>query len=96
MEESKEIIDKALLEMDKQKKLFEQMEKDAEISQRISSMNSEQISALNEVFEKTLDKQDRKSLPKNLFINLFFCVLSAVMGFVLGKLFSNWWIKRDL
>lgn len=89
LEESKEIIDNALLEMDKQKKLFEQMKKDAEISQQISSMNSEQISALNEVLEKTLNKQDRKSLPKNLFINLFFCILSAVIGFALGKLFSN-------
>lgn len=87
LEESKEIIENALLEMDKQKNLFEQMKKDAEISQQISSMNEEQISALNEVLEKTLNKQDRKSLPKNLFINLFFCILSAVIGFVLGKFF---------
>lgn len=87
LEESKEIIDNALLEMDKQKKLFEQMKKEAEISQQISNMNNEQIAALNEVLEKTLNNQDRKSLPKNLFINFFFCILSAVIGFALGKLF---------
>ena len=87
LEESKEIIENALIEMDKQKKLFEQMKKDAELSQQISDMNKEQISALNEVLEQTLSKQDRKSLPKNLFINLFFCILSAVIGFALGKIF---------
>lgn len=87
LEESKEIIDNALFEMDKQKKLFEQIKKEAEISQQISSMNKEHISALKEVLEKTLCKQDRKSLPKNLLINLFFCILSAVIGFALGKIF---------
>ena len=50
-------------------------------------MNKEQISALKEVLEKTLCKQDRKSLPKNLLMNLFFCILSAVIGFALGKIF---------
>ena len=87
LEESKEIIENALFEMDKQKKLFEQMKKDAEVSQQISSMNKEQISALNDVLEKTLSKQDKKSFSKNLFSNLFFCILSAVLGFTLGKLF---------
>lgn len=87
LEESKEIIENALLEMDKQKKLFEQMKKDAEVSQQISSMNKEQISALNDVLEKTLSKQDKKSFAKNLFLNFFFCILSAVLGFALGKLF---------
>lgn len=87
LEESKEIIENALIEMDKQKKLFEHMKKDAEISQQISSMNKEQISALNDVLEKTLINQDKKSFYKNIFLNLFFCILSAVLGFALGKLF---------
>lgn len=87
LEESKEIIDNALLEMDKQKKLFEQMKKDAEISQQISSMNENQISALNELLAKTLNKQDKKSFSKNLIVNLLFCILSAVLGFALGKFF---------
>lgn len=88
LEESKEIIENALLEMDKQKKLFERMKKDAEISQQISNMNKEQIMAVNEVLEKTLNKQDKKSFPKNFFWNLFFCVLGAVLGFALGKFFG--------
>lgn len=85
LEDSKEMIETALLEVEKQKTLFDQMRKEAEISQQISSMNQEQIDALNEVLEKTLNKQDKKTFPKTFFWNLFFCVLSAVLGFVLGK-----------
>ena len=47
LEESKNIIDNALLEMEKQKKLFVQMKKDAEISQQVSEMNKQQVEALN-------------------------------------------------
>lgn len=85
LEDSKEIIETALLEMEKQKKLFEQLKREAEISQQISSMNEEQVSALNDLLEKTLSRQDKKSFPKNFFLNLFFCILSAVLGFLLGK-----------
>lgn len=85
LKDSKEIIEKAILEIEEQKKLFEQMKKEAEISQQISSMNEEQVSALNELLEKTLNKQDKKAFPKNFLLNLFFCVLSAVIGFILGK-----------
>lgn len=48
LEDSKEIIETALLEIEKQKELFIQMKKEAEISQQISSMNQEQVTALNE------------------------------------------------
>lgn len=37
--DSKEIIEDALIEIEKQKKLFEQMKQEAEISQQITSMN---------------------------------------------------------
>lgn len=63
------------------------MKKEAEISQQISSMNQEQVTALNEILKNTLDKQEKKAFPKNLLWNLFFCVLSAVLGFVLGRYF---------
>lgn len=85
LEESKDIIDNALLEMEKQKKLFVQMKKDAEISQQVSEMNKQQVEALNILLESTLNKQERKSFPKTFFWNLFFCILSAILGFVLGK-----------
>ena len=85
LEESKDIIDNALLEMEKQKKLFVQMKKDAEISQQVSEMNKQQVEALNTLLENTLNKQERKSFPKTFFWNLFFCILSAILGFVLGK-----------
>lgn len=83
--ESKQIIDNALSEIDKQKQLFEQMKTEAEISQQIASMNEDQVVALNKLLEKTLDKQDKKTFPKTLFWNVFFCILSAVLGFLLGK-----------
>ena len=85
LEESKEIIDNALLEMDKQKKLFEQMKTEAEVTQQLASMNQDQVAALNKLLEKTLDKQDKKAFPKTFLWNVFFCVLSAVLGFLLGK-----------
>ena len=87
LEDSKEIIETALLEIEKQKELFIQMKKEAEISQQISSMNQEQVTALNEILKNTLDRQEKKAFPKNLLWNLFFCVLSAVLGFVLGRYF---------
>ncbi len=87
LEDSKEIIENALFEIEKQKELFAQMKKEAEISQQISSMNEEQVTALNELLKNTLDKQEKKAFPKTLLWNLFFCVLSAVLGFVLGSCF---------
>ena len=86
LEESKDIIDNALLEMEKQKKLFVQMKKDAEISQQVSEMNKQQVEALNVLLENTLNKQEKKTFPKTLLWNLFFCSLSAILGYILGKL----------
>ena len=85
LEESKDIIDNALLEMEKQKKLLVQIKKDAEISQQVSEMNKQQVEALNVLLENTLNKQEKKSFPKTFLWNLFFCILSAILGFVLGK-----------
>lgn len=61
LEDSKGIIENALLEIEKQKKLFEEMKREAEISQQIASMNEEQVAALNNLLEKTIDKQDKKA-----------------------------------
>lgn len=85
LQDSKEIIENALLEMEKQKKLFERMKQEAEISQQITAMNQEQVDALNTLLENTLNKQEKKTFPKTLLWNLFFCLLSALLGYVLGK-----------
>ena len=85
-EDVKEIIENALLEIEKQKKLFEQMKQEAEISQQITTMNQEQVNALNTLLENTLNKQEKKTFPKTLLWNLFFCLLSAILGYILGKL----------
>lgn len=87
LEDSKETIELALIEVEKQKVLFEQMKKEAEISQQIILMNQEQTSALNELLEKTLNKQEKKNFLPTLMLNLFFCILSAVLGLILGILF---------
>ena len=86
LQDSKEIIENALLEIEKQKKLFEQMKQEAEISQQITTMNQEQVNALNTLLENTLNKQEKKTFPKPLLWNLFFCLLSAILGYILGKL----------
>lgn len=86
LQNSKEIIENALLEMEKQKKLFEQMKHEAEISQQITAMNQEQVNALNTLLENTLDKQEKKAFPQTILWNLFFCLLSAILGYILGKL----------
>lgn len=86
LQDSKEIIENALLEIEKQKKLFEQMKQEAEISQQITTMNQEQVNALNTLLENTLNKQEKKTFPKALLWNLFFCLLSAILGYILGKL----------
>ena len=85
LEESKDIIDNALLEMEKQKKLYEQLKADAELSKQISSLNKEQIDAVTSILEGTLNQKDKNSFYKTFFWNLFFCILSAVLGFLLGK-----------
>ena len=83
LQDSKEIIENALLEIEKQKKLFEQMKQEAEISQQITTMNQEQVNALNTLLENTLNKQEKKTFPKTLLWNLFFCLLSAILGYIL-------------
>ena len=75
LEDSKEIIEVALFEM----------KKEAEISQQITSMNQEQVTALNKLLESTLNRQEKKAFPKTFLWNLFFCILSAILGFALGK-----------
>lgn len=72
LQDSKEIIENSLLEIEKQKKLFEQMKQEAEISQQITTMNQEQVNALNTLLENTLNKQEKKTFPKTLLWNLFF------------------------
>lgn len=73
LEDSKEIIEDALIEIEKQKKLFEQMKQDAEISQQIATMNQEQVNALNKLLESTLNKQEKSRFRKH-FCGIYFSV----------------------
>ena len=49
-------------------------------------MNQEQVEALNKLLENTLNKQEKKAFPKTFLWNLFFCLLSTILGYILGKL----------
>lgn len=72
LQDSKEIIENSLLEIEKQKKLFEQMKQEAEISQQITTMNQEQVNALNTLLENTLNKQEKKDFSQNTFMESIF------------------------
>ncbi len=91
LDESKEVIENTLAEIEKQKLAFEQMKQEAELSQKIANMNKEEIEALNQVLEATLDKQEKKAMPKTIGINIAFCIASAVLGAVLGFVISKVW-----
>ena len=91
LDQSKEVIETTLAEIEKQKKEFEQLKQEAELSQKIANMNKEEIEALNQVLEATLDKQEKKAMPKTIGINIVFCVASAVLGAVLGFVLSRVW-----
>lgn len=88
LQESKAIIEDAMHQVDEQRRVVEQLKEEAEISRQVSNMNADQLKALSKVMEKTLAKNDKQSLPRNLLINLFFCILGAVLGFILARIFS--------
>lgn len=52
----------------------------------VNKAYQEQVNALNTLLENTLNKQEKKTFPKTLLWNLFFCLLSAILGYILGKL----------
>ena len=87
LQESKAVIEDAMRQVDEQRKLVDQLKEEAEISRQVSNMNEDQLKALSKVMEKTLAKNDKQSLPRNLLINFFFCVLGAVLGFILARIF---------
>lgn len=88
LQESKIVIEDAMRQVDAQRKLVEQLKEEAEISRQISNMNEDQLKALSKVMEKTLAKNERQSMPRNILINFFFCVLGAVLGFILSRIFA--------
>lgn len=89
LDESKEVIENTLAEIEKHKRAFENLKQEAELSQRIADMNKEDVEAINTVLEVTLNKQEKKSMPKTILINAVFCIIGAVLGaifgFIIGK-----------
>lgn len=85
LEESQSIISKAISDIEKQKDEFENLKKEAEISKSVAQMSEEQRDAVKKMLDGALDDSAKKALWTNIVVSFFFCVLSALLGFCLGK-----------
>lgn len=85
--ESQEIVETVLADLESQRKVFEQQVKEAEISRNIAELNESEVAAMNAMLDGAIEKGSKKSSASNIFWGLVFCLLSTVLGFVLGKLF---------
>lgn len=87
LEESQTTISEAISDIEMQKEEFEKLKMEAEINKNISNLTEEQRNAVQKMLNGTLDDREKKSRWIRFGVNLFFCVLSAVIGFILGKVF---------
>lgn len=78
---SKYAIDAVLSELEKQKENVDNLKKQAELYGRMSSLSEEQKQAITTF----LTQHEKKSAKANWYWNLFFCCLSAVIGWLLGR-----------
>lgn len=85
LNESQEIVQNVLADVVEQKKIFEQKAKEAEISRNIADLNQSEVAAVNALLEKSLARESKKSNIQNIIWGLVFCLLSAVIGYLLGK-----------
>lgn len=83
LNDSKKIIEEVLIKVEEQRKIADQLKQEAETNKQIAALTDEQRQALSRVLEKTLQKNSRRGLV----FDALFCILSAIIGFVLGKLF---------
>ena len=86
LQESKAVIEEALKQVDEQKKLTERLKEEAEASKHIASMNHEQIAAVTKLLDKSLGKNDKSAFRRDIIMNIVFCLISAALGYFLGKL----------
>lgn len=85
LNESQEIVENVLSDVIEQKRIFEQKAKEAEISKNIADLNQSEVAAVNALLEKSLARESKKSNIQNIIWGLVFCLLSAVIGYLLGK-----------
>jgi Zn-dependent M16 (insulinase) family peptidase len=88
LEESQSIISKAISDIEKQKKEFESLKKEAEISKNVAQLTEEQRDAVKNLLDGALDDSAKKSLWINIGVSFFFCVLSVLLGFYIGKVWG--------
>jgi hypothetical protein len=86
LQDSKAIIDQALQQVENQRKIADELRKEAETSMQIKSMNADQLQAVSILLEKSISKNDKSTLKRNIIINTIFCIISAGLGFLVAKI----------
>lgn len=86
LQESKSVIEDALRQVEEQRKLTEKLKEEAEASKQIASMNQEQMAAVTKILKKSLGENDKSSFRRDIIMNIVFCLISAALGYFIGKL----------
>jgi hypothetical protein len=84
--DSQRIIESVLIEVEEQKKIFEQKKREAEISENVKKLNQKELESVRALLDESISKESKKSNINNIVYGAIFCVLSALLGFALGKL----------
>lgn len=87
LNESQDIIETVLADVEKQMKTYEQKKNEAIVSENIATLNKAEVEAVNKVLAKTLASESKRSSTQNIIWGAIFCILSALLGFWLGKIF---------
>jgi len=80
LNETQEIIENVLKEVDEQKIIFEQKKEEADISMKISKLNQEELDAVNKLLKDSFTKEGKRSNVINIALGLIFCILGVVIG----------------
>lgn len=70
---------------DPKKDLHKEKYKNKKIDLQICYIQENHVMTLNNISETKTDNHGKQPFPKTFLSNLFFCVLSAVLGFLLCK-----------
>lgn len=88
LNDSKAIIDRTLVEMERQKVLLNELKEKAQTNEALAKMNQDSVDAIKEVLRREIAENEKANAKKNLAWSLFFSILGAVIGFALGKFFG--------
>jgi DNA-binding transcriptional MerR regulator len=87
LNESQEIIETVLADVEKQMITYEQKKNEAILSENIANLNKAEVEAINKLLAFTVSSESKKSNAQNIIWGAIFCITSALLGFWLGKTF---------